>query len=411
DCSSLNGKKRKASNGNASDEWNAKKEQAEKLVGLSVAAAYYNLPSLIKKIEKSISGFYPSLSLMVLATCRKEGPSVPSALLELAWSLVRSDSKTLADTKAIACVDATLVEEILKDDQSALKEYDLFIFLTQWVQINPNHRAALAKKLGSNLQLEKISPVDLSTSVASSGLFMPDEINEAYKKQALAAQQAHALSFQGSRSTSVASSGLFMPDEVNEAYKKQALAAQQAHALSFQGSRGARFWKKTLTTETGSCKSDVTTDYLNIAPIKEGIHKWTAKLLSDDGVGTDASAAFGIVCTETFVEDDCLLGGQAGGWGFDDCGSSCSEGKYTLEGARSICTDEEVNLTLNLSPSEKGNGTLIISFECEGDKCSYEIASNLHDHLKGHFGGFLPAVSTHSGACIEFVRMKTIQEG
>ncbi|CAB9529520.1 unknown protein [Seminavis robusta] len=375
-CASLNVKKRKACEENKAKQWEAQKELAKKLVALSAAAMYYNLPSLVKEIEKSISKVvkqFPSLPLIVLATCHKEGPSVPPALLELAWSLVRSSRKALADTKAIACVDAALVEQILTDDQMSMNEYGLFLFLTQWVQINPKDREELAKKLGSNLQLEKINPVDLSTSVASSGLFMADEINEAYKKQAI--------------------------------------AAQQAHRWSFQAARGSRVWKKTLTTETGSGKPDVNTDILNIAPIKERIHEWTAKLLLDDGVGTNASAAFGIVCTETFVEDDFLLGRQAGGWGFDDLGSSCSEGQYTLEDMRSICTDEEVNLTLNLSPSEKGNGTLIISFELQGDNRSYEIANNLHEHLKSHPGGFLPAVSTYHGACIEFVRMTTIQKG
>ncbi|CAB9529517.1 expressed unknown protein [Seminavis robusta] len=374
DCSSLNGKKRKACEENEAKQWDAQKELAEKLVALSAAAMYYNLPSLVKEIEKSISKVVkqvPSLPLMVLASCRKEGPSVPSALIELAWSFVRANKEVLMEAKAHACVDATLVEEIVKDEKLEMDEYDLFIFLTKWVDSNPKDRQAIAKNLGSNLRLEKINPAYLSTSVSSSGLFAADQINEAYKKQALAAQ---------------------------------------AHAVSFQGSRACPVWKISLTEQTGSDGS-VNTDTLNFPPIKEGIHEWTVKLWDDQGFDPPG-AVLGIVCTETFAGNGSLLYSQKGGWGYDDCGDAYSEGKQGKQSHYDISVETQINLTLNLSPTEKGNGTLSISYESiEGDKVSHEtIANNLHDHLSAHPGGFLPAVSTRNGARIMFMRMNTIQE-
>ncbi|CAB9505885.1 expressed unknown protein [Seminavis robusta] len=373
-CASLNGKKRKAEDENETEMWNQTKEHAEKLAGVSSAAMYYNLTSLVQKIEKSISKFLettPSLSFVVLAACHKAGPLVPAELAEPAWSLVRTNKDALMSTNAIACVDATLVEEILKDDQTTMDEYDLFLFLTQWVQINPKDRKPIAKKLGCNIKLESINPSHLSDTVASSGLFMSDQINEAYKNQALHAEQAGSVPFQGSR-----------------------------HGV----------WKKSRTAATGLDVSDVNTDILMCAPIEDGIHQWTVKLLWDDGAGRNVSAAFGIVCSQTFVENGRQLGKQKGGWGLDDYAQIFREGGLEKLDVWAIQVGSEITLTLNLNPSNKRNGTLSISWG-EGKRYSHHcLVNNLRDHLKSHPGGFLPAVSTSSGGRVELVKMRKLKK-
>ncbi|CAB9527733.1 unknown protein [Seminavis robusta] len=299
-CTSLNGKKRKACDENKAKQWDAQKELAEKVVGLSAAAMHYNLPNLVKKIKQTLLNLMqntPSLFLMVLATCHKEGPSVPSALLEIAWSFVRTNKTTLTDSKAIACVDATLVEEILKDEKLEMDEYTLFVFLTQWVDSNPNERQAIAKNLGSNLGLEKINPAYLSTSVVSSGLFMPDQINEASKIK------------------------LCMLNKPTKSHFNMTDSSLDGKNLSLQR-----------------------------LVMMEGIHEWTVKLL-DDNDGGGASAVIGIVCDETFVDNGSLLYTQKGGWGYDDFGNAYSEGKPVNPNRLStIGLGTDVKLTLNLSP-------------------------------------------------------------
>ncbi|CAB9524824.1 expressed unknown protein [Seminavis robusta] len=189
------------------EEWHAEKEHVETLVGLSGAAMYYNLPSLAKKIETNLTQHLrrtPSLSLAVLAACRKGGPSIPVELVECAMASVRRNKSALFDEKAVACVNDSLVKEILKDKDLKIDEYDLFMFLTQWMERSPKDRESVAKDLSINIRLEKINPEDLHSSVSSSGLFAPDEIHEAYRKQALEAQQSnHAFqipSFQQTKS-------------------------------------------------------------------------------------------------------------------------------------------------------------------------------------------------------------------
>ncbi|CAB9522165.1 expressed unknown protein [Seminavis robusta] len=372
-CASLNGKKRKACDENEAKQWDVQKELAEKMVALSAAAMYYNLPSLVKEIEKSISKVVkqvPSLPLMVLASCRKEGPSVPSTLLELAWTFVRANKEALMEAKVHACVDATLVEEIVKDEKLEMDEYTLFVFLTKWVDSNPKDRQAIAKNLGINLRLEKINPAYLSTSVSSSGLFAADQINEAYKKQALHAEQIHKVSFQQDRLCLV--------------------------------------WKKSLTLESGSDGDDVNTDMLSCLPIKEGIYEWTVELLADHYGGS--SAVFGIVCAETFVDNGSLFYRQKGGWGYDDSGNAYNEGKAHI-GSYPIRVGVQFKVTLNLSPSDRQNGTLKIQFSNANEEdISYDIVNNLHDHLNLHPRGFLPAVSTCHGGLVKFVKMKKLLE-
>ncbi|CAB9525002.1 Kelch-like 18 (Drosophila) [Seminavis robusta] len=374
-CSSLVGKKRKACNENETELWNQAKEHTEKLVGLSTAATYYNLPSLVQKIEKSISKSLestPSLSLALLAACHKAGPSVPAELAEPAWLLVRTKDDALMSSKAIACVDATLVEKILKDDQMMVHEYNLVLFLVQWFQINPKNRKSIAKELGCNIKLEKINPSLLSDTVASSGLFMSDQIHEAYKNQAL--------------------------------------HAEQAHSVPFQGSRYFHVWKKSRNTVTGLDESGVNTDTLVCAPIENGIHQWTVKLLKDGD--RYPGVVLGIVCTQTSVEDESQLGHRKVGWGLDAVGKSYENGKRKKTKRRGIQAGTEVTLTLNLNPSNEGNGTLNISWENNNGNRngSHNVVDNLCDHLKSHPGGFLPAVSTLDGARVQFVKMRKLQE-
>ena len=183
-------------------------QQIRNLVSLTAAATYFDLPGLCQKIQENLTlslNESPVLAYATLEACRQEGPSEPAEVADLALSIIRSGGASVVTPGDVTCLSPALVEEILQDTNTVMDESQLFRFLQVWVEAetfsveNNSDRRTMAKDMVKNIRLEKIDPKMLSTVVETSGLVTHEQLLNAYKAQALVAQERHSISFKRPR--------------------------------------------------------------------------------------------------------------------------------------------------------------------------------------------------------------------
>ncbi|CAB9515243.1 expressed unknown protein [Seminavis robusta] len=171
------------------------------LVSLADAAAYYDLPGLAEAVLDAmtfISKLWPCLSLLALEACVKTGPSVPE-LTDKVLTGVRSYSNGDLEAKHLASLSSDVMVLLLKDTEMQVTEYQLFQLLSLWTEagyLSVDEKASRcqeASHLSKHIDLGKIAFQHLSTTVTDSGLVTKDQLFEAYKTQAQAAQDGSGL--------------------------------------------------------------------------------------------------------------------------------------------------------------------------------------------------------------------------
>lgn len=177
--------------------------RAKQLVFLVDAAEYFDLGELREQVEQvamQITEEKPALACAFLRESRLIGPSA-FQVGGHAWSEIQSQPlETLllegAD-KNLMTLPFSVVQEILEDSKMSADELTLFRVLQAWArgkeeseevgggEGRSKSRHDSAKDLVRLIQLANIDPVDLSTTVKSSGLVSRDGLLKAYESQAL----------------------------------------------------------------------------------------------------------------------------------------------------------------------------------------------------------------------------------
>ena len=130
-------------------------------------------------------------------------------------AIIRSNPKLLLEeNSSLESMTSSQLEFVLRDKQLNAEEYDLFKILHKWQKngqvdttaaddddTKPNTRLQDAMRLSKLIKFEYINPMELSTVVATSGIISMEQLTNAYKEQAIRAQQHHHVSYQKLRSS------------------------------------------------------------------------------------------------------------------------------------------------------------------------------------------------------------------
>jgi BTB/POZ domain len=188
-------KKRKSTKGTDETKPPYSFKNIELLVSLAEAASYFNLPELGKRVVALLEHLllhWPCLSFAILQACRMAGPTIDSKLTDSAVRHVRALPFEKISTDQISCLSAEVLETVLKDEKMEITEYERFQILQQWTEAVggfpsiQNERHARAASLSQHIMFERIDPIHLSTTVATSELVTSEKLSEVYKNQALA---------------------------------------------------------------------------------------------------------------------------------------------------------------------------------------------------------------------------------
>lgn len=338
------------------------KEQFRTVVTLVSAAMFFALPKLgeiaqqycKQELEKT-----PELSYIVLELCNEQGLSVPHDLEYSAISHVRSNTNNMLTSAAVQHLSRPTLEAILRDDKISVQEYKLLEMLELWVNSAEDlveDRNAIGRKLVECICLERIRPTDLEQRVERSRLVEPQKLLQAYRTQALSAQNNHGIEFE-------------RPRHMRPAWK----SSSSAH-----------------------CSVDGV-DILSYPDMTSGVHEWMI-----DIERYQKKMWLGVALTTNELDLDNFLGNQKVGWVYGSNGASIHAAVIEhnlpkfVEGSR-------VKLSLNLLPGEQGNGTLSVSVD---GKDPFQLFTGLRGYLGEQGVGFVPAVCLKKPGKVHLVHIE-----
>lgn len=342
-------------------------EQVQTIVSTISAGQFFELPGLGEKAHQFLSNLlenHPALAFAVLEGCKQAGPSVPEELEALALDKIRTLVGSDFHSAEIAMLSPCLMEEILKDDEMGAYEFELFKLLLLWAEapqdnskmnssdppLHPaNERRQIASQMTKYIHLENIDPHCLSTVVASSGLVSPEQLMEAYKSQALAAQSRHNIAFNQHRKMPV--------------------------------------WES-ITDSFRQC--------LKCAPIKTGIHRWTLEI-EEHGrylwVGVVQQGTAALYAFSSWVDGVRLYINESYG------------NPHNNLGMLKLSTGSRVTFVIDMTPGE-GNGTLCASVD---GGPMLRLFSHLKDRLDdSEDSGYVPAMCLKSPASVKLLSIEKV---
>lgn len=178
-------------------------QQVSFLISLAAAASFFNLPQLEKAVAETLCHLltnWPTLSFAMLEAMISEGPSIQAELFRKVFHCIQTNTTIFAELKPshVGCLTPAVLEKILANPGMHATEYQLFQLLMTWVDASSDSmgnqdRLDVASGLSKHLNLAKINPRELSTIVSESGFIANEQIFEAYKIQALAAEDGSGL--------------------------------------------------------------------------------------------------------------------------------------------------------------------------------------------------------------------------
>jgi hypothetical protein len=98
--------------------------------------------------------------------------------------IIRSDLGLLLESDKVNLLSAECIKMLMKDPNIQTDELTLFRVLLQWTLGSEQDRKEVSKDLVQYIALEHIDPLELSTTVRSSGLVSDSMLCDAYGKQA-----------------------------------------------------------------------------------------------------------------------------------------------------------------------------------------------------------------------------------
>jgi hypothetical protein len=99
--------------------------------------------------------------------------------------MIRSDPTLLLESNKVSILSAECIKMLLKDPTMQTDELTLFRVLLQWYSGSQQNRKEVSHGLVQYIALELINPVELSTTVRSSGFVSDSMLCDAYGKQAM----------------------------------------------------------------------------------------------------------------------------------------------------------------------------------------------------------------------------------
>jgi hypothetical protein len=168
------------------------------LVALMDASKFFAVPALCRILEKSAKKLMlknNKLVILSMAACTPDC-NATKCLRDTALVLVKQNPSLVIDgTKSVvALIHPSYVEDMLKHKRFLMTEHSCFQVLQAWATAEVespdgdnnlsitaatehtngwmNNRKRVASEMSSHIHLENISPTDLSTVVASSGLVL-----------------------------------------------------------------------------------------------------------------------------------------------------------------------------------------------------------------------------------------------
>jgi hypothetical protein len=241
------------------------------------ASEYFALSALRRMIEISAKELMlknDNLATLFMAACAPDC-EVTKGLRDAALGLVKKNPSLLIHgaKSVVEKIHPMYVEEILKQERLPMKEHSCFQILQAWATAEVerqngdknvsiaaateptnvwiNNRKRIASEMISHIHLENISPTDLSTIVAPSGLVSVERLCDAYKTQALRSEKS------GKR--------------MRRCYEQ----FRGAYAWMYSGI-------KTVVARKEIGEVNVS-DVLDCPLMKSGVHKWRIKVVKGNG--------------------------------------------------------------------------------------------------------------------------------
>jgi BTB And C-terminal Kelch len=110
--------------------------------------------------------------------------------------ILRADPCLLLNSEHMVYLSSTRIESILKDTQMQAGELTMFRVLQNWYKADEPQRETICRDLVRHIKLERIDPIELATTVRSSGFVSDTQLCDAYGKQAKTKNHAEATKSQ-----------------------------------------------------------------------------------------------------------------------------------------------------------------------------------------------------------------------
>lgn len=338
------------------------------LTKLSQRAMHWALLTVTKK---------PTMVCTFLRESRIVGASA-NCIFARAMSSVRMDpSDTLVESKDLVSLQASIVEEIIKDPNISADEVTMFAILKTWSDAEgpptaekglaqtensasideARTRQDIAKDLAKYIRLDKIPPSILSTEVASSDLVPLGRVFEAYKAQAFALEAAQGSSFKKYRFT----------HPVWSKTKTVLVSSENLSELNIFGNESHPYGQTSVST------------LLRGVVMKSGIYTWSIQVEQFEyQEGADYELDIGVVSASHPFEHSTQLGSHIMGWAYGIGSGCCYSGGVDLTKGHPKCTAGSiVTMILDLR-AESSNGSLSA---CVNHGPIFELCSGLLDNF------------------------------
>jgi hypothetical protein len=183
-------------------------ETARSMVGLVAAGNYFELGGLLDRAYRLtclMMDEYPALACSVLdeAISGENKGAHTDELSRVALGIIRLRTESALMPRdlygsGVHSLGEAAMERVMSDEKIQTNELKLFHCLKKWSEHVPEgqnaqevaqHRCTVARQLASRIDFAKVSPSDLASVVANSGLVPLELMCLAYKTQALQAER------------------------------------------------------------------------------------------------------------------------------------------------------------------------------------------------------------------------------
>lgn len=344
--------------------------QVTTIFALTRAAHYFDLPGLHTKMQQSIQDILQSLPSLTLIVLEAANDFPHPQILERCMANIRLNVQEIRNPDAVAFLSPKVLREILQYENHTMSPFQLFEMLRMWEEAEVNGiRRSTASELTKYIRLDLIDALQLSDSVASSGLVTREQFLKAFQTQDLA-----------SSSNREPIQKVVSLSPIQKCVSLSKYHWKDTASDVVRGEVGVDSWQTKL---------------LEYPHITSGLHQWTIQIeeMSDKiglGVGkrTHNSNSIG-----------------PHGWQYYSDGVAIPDNEEDF--FPTFSAGSKVTLTLNLLDSHSG-GRLSV---CVDGGAVFTVFSGLQlDWIHHTPLGFIPTASFQSTGCVRLLEIKELDE-